>query len=387
MIIEIIGKFFDNHSLSIINRNIAIRLMNNDSVELLITPLDTYDPVHKVDKNTIKKLKELNNKEASDTPDIQVRHCYPPVWTWPVHEKTKVIFIQPWEFLKAPFEWQYKFETFADALIVPSNYEADVFKLGGLNPSNLFVVPNGYDENIFNTEDTNNNHPSVNKDKFNFIYVGNPQWRKGLDILINVWGKAFKKYDNAHLIIKDTPRIYGKNNILSEIIKMQYKSGCAGITYLDDDMSDLEMAELFKSCDIVAHPYRAEGFGMHVQEAIACGCVPIIPDQGPTNDFVPEGAGIKFKTNKEAIDITNGQIFATKPGDAMTLMSSHTFTNEPDGQSVEGALKYVYHHHDKKELFKCISNAELNTWDSVVDKYMEVFLNVGQREKANRFRY
>jgi hypothetical protein len=71
----------------------------------------------------------------------------------------------------------------------------------------------------------------------------------------------------------------------------------------------------------------------------------------------------------------------------MTLMSSHTFTNEPDGQSVEGALKYVYHHHDKKELFKCISNAELNTWDSVVDKYMEVFLNVGQREKANRFRY
>ena len=245
MVIELVGKFFDNHSLSIINRNLAIRLAEQLDVELVITSLDNYDPVHKLEKKTVKKLKSLQQKEIDKEIDVQVRHCYPPVWTWPVSEKTKVIYIQPWEFTKAPFEWQYKFETFADALIVPSNYEANVFKLGGLNPDNLFVIPNGYDENIFNTTKTDT-HPAVNPKKFNYVYVGNPQWRKGLDILINAWGKCFKKWDNANLIIKDSPRIYGYNNVLNEIIKMQYKTNCGPITYISDDMSDLEMASLYK---------------------------------------------------------------------------------------------------------------------------------------------
>lgn len=384
MNIELVGRFFDNHSLSIINRNIATRLNMIEGIEVAITTLDEYDPVHKLDKNVVKKLKALQKNEP-DKIDVQIRHSYPPVWTWPKDKDTKVIYIQPWEFAKVPFEWQYKFETFADALIVPSTTEAEVFKMGGLDPDKLFVVPNGYDEKIFNNESCEP-HPAVNDKKFNYIYVGNPQWRKGLDLVINAWGKCFKKFDNAHLIIKDSPRIYGYNNVLSEITKIQYKTGCASITYLDDDMSDVEIASLYKSCDVVVHPYRAEGFGMHVQESIACGCLPILPDKGPTNDFVPAEVGIKIGTTPQAIDITENQVFATKPGDAMSLMSTHTFVNEPDRQGLENGIKYVYHHHDKKELYKNLSDAKLNTWDEVSLKYSEVILNVGKRSEINRYR-
>ena len=117
MIIEIIGKFFDNHSLSIINRNLAIGLAAKHDVH--ITPLDGFDPDAKLDKKLVKKLKSImakkwDNKEA----DLQIRHSYPPVWRWPVSAKTKVVFIQPWEYSKQLLEWQYKWEQFADALIV-----------------------------------------------------------------------------------------------------------------------------------------------------------------------------------------------------------------------------------------------------------------------------
>ena len=71
----------------------------------------------------------------------------------------------------------------------------------------------------------------INPDRFNFVYVGNSQWRKGLDILINVWHKCFKKYDKCSLIIKDNPDVYGKNNILNEVIKMQYKTESAEVLY------------------------------------------------------------------------------------------------------------------------------------------------------------
>ena len=49
--VEIIGKFYDNHSLAIINREIAIRLSDKEKypdIDLAITPMDQYDSQYKV---------------------------------------------------------------------------------------------------------------------------------------------------------------------------------------------------------------------------------------------------------------------------------------------------------------------------------------------------
>ena len=167
---------------------------------------------------------------------------------------------------KIPFEWQYKFETFADALIVPSNWEKALFLKAGLNPNKLFSVPNGYDETIFNHK-PGNEFEGVDSKMFNFIYVGCSQHRKGLDIVLNAWKDAFTAADKARLIIKDTPKIYGASNILNETIRIQYINNCAPIIYIDDDLSAEQMADLYKASKVMVHPYRAEGFGMPVQEA------------------------------------------------------------------------------------------------------------------------
>ena len=152
MNIEIFGKFYDNHSLAIINRNILIQLSQNKNFKVAITPTDGYNPDYKVDKEIIRLLKK-HQAVQFDAPDIQLRHSYPPMWRWPASEKTKIIYIQPWEWSRFPMEWQYKFETFTDALIVPSQWEANVILNGGINPNKIFVVPNGYDPMIFNNQE------------------------------------------------------------------------------------------------------------------------------------------------------------------------------------------------------------------------------------------
>ena len=58
MIIEIVGKFYDNHSLAIINRKLAVGLHNNKEVNVFITPLDSFGSEHKVPKEEIKILKK-----------------------------------------------------------------------------------------------------------------------------------------------------------------------------------------------------------------------------------------------------------------------------------------------------------------------------------------
>jgi glycosyltransferase involved in cell wall biosynthesis len=381
MKIEFVGKFYDNQSLTIINRNLAILLDEVEGIDVCLTPLDEYNPSAAVDKKIVKKLKDLANKEYDEAPDIQLRHAYPPIWQWPPSADTKVVFIQPWEYPKLPFEWQHKWETFADHVIVPSNYIRDIAVRGGLNPDSISVIPNGYDPEQFNSTKEAVAPFGIDPDKFNFVYVGNSQWRKGLDLLINAWHKCFKSYDNARLIIKDNVHVYGKNSVLNEIVKMQYKTECAPVIYIDDNLSEDVMADIFRSSKVLVHPYRAEGFGMHIQEAVACGCVPILPDKGPHTDFIPDDVGLRIPTQPKPIDITSSEVFAQKPGDAFTMMSSHTFINEPSGQHLEKALQWMYHSHDKKSHFERVNSLELpNTWESVAKQYVEVLLNVGKNE-------
>lgn len=380
MKIEFVGKFYDNHSLSIVNRNIVLEMVRKGQ-DVKIVPLDAYDPDYSINKEDIKVLKQAEMLERAEAPDIQVRHSYPPIWNWPISDETKIVYIQPWEYPKAPFEWQYKFETFADAVIVPSNYVMDVFSKGGLNPAEGFVVPNGYNDALFNLEKGDSvEHLNIDSSKFNFVYVGNSQWRKGLDILLNVWANCFKKYDNAKLIVKDNPRVYGRSNLLQEIINMQYKTGCAEVIYIDDELSDKEMSDIFKASNVLVHPYRAEGFGMHVQEAVACGCIPIISANGPTDDFIPNDAGLKLPTQGKAINITDPSIFAMKPGDAATLMSTHTFIQEPKPEELDKALKYVYNSHEKDVMYDKVKSINtLTNWSTVVDNYIGVFNEVNSR--------
>lgn len=385
MNIEIVGKFYDNHSLSLVNRNLAIKLKEKN-IQVKITALDKYNPEYRLDKKIVNTLKKLE-QTVLDTTDIQVRHTYPPIWNWPEEENTKIVYIQPWEFSKVPFEWQYKFETFADALIVPSNFCASVFRKGGLNPTKLFVVPNGYDTSLFNKEKNNISvtHLGIDQEAFNFVYVGNAQWRKGLDILLSAWQKSFKRYDKAKLIIKDNSKIYGLNNTLNESIKLQYKTECAEIIYIDKDLSDKEMSDIFKASRVVVHPYRAEGFAMHVQEAVACGCLPIVSSNGPTEDFLgSEDVGIKLPVRSIPINIQNPDIFALKPGDATTMMSTHTFINEPTHEDLAKAMSYVYNSHNKKNMYENLSKAELNTWGSVADKYIDIFTEIKDRQPKRR---
>ena len=383
MKIEIIGKFYDNHSLSIINRNLAIGL--NKKHDVIITPLDAVNSDAKVKKEHLEILDELSSKEVKlgEEAELQVRHSYPPIWRWPISDKTKVVFIQPWEWMKIPFEWQYKWEQFADGLIIPSKWLGDHILTAGLNPKKLHVVPNGYDDTVFNHEPVEK--PSfIPKDTFVFTYVGCAQWRKGLDILLNAWQKVFKKADKVALVVKDTPQIYGANNVLNEITKIQYSSGCAEIIYLDDNYSAEEMAAIFKHSNAVVHPYRAEGFGMHVQEAMACGCIPIVSQFGPTDEFVGDVA-LKLDMARKNININSGEVFALKPGDATTMMNTYATAFEPTVDSVHRMLNKLYYSHTKEEFTKKVKNFKLeNTWENVILKYESALKTILDNEGTQR---
>ena len=62
MKLEFIGKFYDNHSLTIINRNIITRL--SKKFDVYITPMDKFDPQYKIATDTVKKIKKVRSKRS-----------------------------------------------------------------------------------------------------------------------------------------------------------------------------------------------------------------------------------------------------------------------------------------------------------------------------------
>ena len=380
MIVEIIGKFYDNQSLSIVNRELAIGL-HNKGINLFITPIDSFDHKYNISLDKIKVLKQL--EENAREPDIQIRHTYPPMWRYPVSDKTKVIYIQPWEYSKVPYEWTQKWCSFADAVITPSMWTADKYLNAGVNPKDLFVVPNGYDPSTYNTE----KEPCefFDSKRFTFLFVGMHQARKGLDILLNVWRDCFVKADNVQLFIKDSPQVYGQNNLLSEVIKMQYHLGCGKIIYNDESLSDAQMANIYKNSKVIVHPYRGEGFGMHIQEAVACGAFPIITAGGPTDEFIPQEIGARIESQRKLVDLTSPDLFAIKPGDSLSCMGEHGWLLEPNPASLKESMRIIYSHHERKKFFQQVAKYDnQNTWNNVIDKYIGVLHSVNSRSYVKR---
>ena len=161
---------------------------------------------------------------------------------------------------------------------------------------------------------------------------------------------------------------------------MQHKTGCAKIQYIDDNYSEIQMADLYRKTDIIVHPYRAEGFGMHIQEAAACGAMPLVTANGPTDEFA---VGHKINSTRQIINMTDNSVFAGKPGDSYTLMGEHAWIVQPDGRDLMDKMKLFYYHHDRDSVIK--TEPTKNTWESVGNEMKEILESL-HNGKPQRFR-
>src|SRR5204862_7440612 len=61
------------------------------------------------------------------------------------------------------------------------------------------------------------------------------------------------------------------------------------VVYLDCPLGDEEVPALYRACDCLVAPYRGEGFGLPICEAMSCGLPVIVTAYGAALDFCDEG--------------------------------------------------------------------------------------------------
>ncbi len=354
------GSQYVKHSLALINREMCIRLAK-EKIELSLIPYgnDTYTPSKK-DPESI--LRPYFRKKVG-VPDIHVRLQWPPNLEAP--PAGHWVINQPWEFGILPKEWVNVFARQVDEMWVISSYVRDVYVNSGIPADRVFVIPCGINPGMF--------HPSVppyrlkTKKQFKFLFVGGTILRKGIDILLDAYTQAFTASDDVCLVIKDMggDSFYKGMNCRERIASIVKEKNAPAIEYIDTMLSDKEIASLYTACDVLVHPYRGEGFGLPILEAMACGTPAIVTNGGACLDFCSE---------KNSLLINAQKVFYTDKRIGEYEMDGLPWLLEPSLDHLKELMVYALHHPAEMDSLGARATQEAHqswTWDQAYEKLKE----------------
>ena len=197
----------------------------------------------------------------------------------------KVVAIRTWDFGKYPVSWVDKINEQVDQLWVHCRWVRDHAIRSAIPASKVRVIPLGVDEQVFHPQGASYVLPT--RKQFRFLFVGRTIVRKGIDILLAAFAKAFTPDDDVCLVVKDNPNdvFYKGIDFRSRILELAADPAKPEIVYIDKYLSTSALASLYRACDAGVFPYRAEGFCLPILEAMACGVPSIVPRFGACLDF------------------------------------------------------------------------------------------------------
>ncbi|GAB4364935.1 MAG: hypothetical protein Kow0042_03870 [Calditrichia bacterium] len=287
------GAQFVNHSLAVVNREMCLRLLEA-GCNLSLVPFER-DQFKPAPGSRMAKLGDCVRKKLEQV-DVHVRHQWPPKLLPP--RDGHWVIIQPWEFGSLPKKWVDVFSTLVDELWVPTRFVKNVYVESGVPAERVQVIPNGIDPEKFNP--AVKPFPLKTRKRFKFLFLGGTIYRKGIDILIESYVQAFTRKDDVCLVIKDMGgnSFYRGQTMRENIRELQSRKDVPEIEYIEEILPETDLIGLYTACDVLVHPYRGEGFGLPILEAMACGTAVMVTAGGASDDFCNESNSIQIPAKR-----------------------------------------------------------------------------------------
>jgi glycosyltransferase involved in cell wall biosynthesis len=259
------GSFDSSYSLAMLNRNSALTYEKHfpNRVSLYSTEgFGDFEPNKDfLEKNNkIKKLWEKSKKAIESK--VTFRNLYPPRVT-NMKSQFNILNSYGWEESSFPKEYVKNFNQNLSGIIAVSNYVKDVLLNNGVNIP-IKVISNPIDH-ILNIE-AKEYKLKTNK-RFKFLHISSCFPRKGVDILLESYCKAFSDKDDVVLVIKTFPNPHNDVERQIEDIKKS-NPNIPEIELINKDLGDENINWLYQNSDVLVVPSRGEGFGLPMAEAM-----------------------------------------------------------------------------------------------------------------------
>jgi glycosyltransferase involved in cell wall biosynthesis len=122
-------------------------------------------------------------------------------------------------------------------------------------------------------------------------FLGSPRWDKGSAILLDVVDRCARSLPDCRIVVQ----------LPAEWHRRPAPGWPANVVLVDAGLERARYFELFAQIDVIALPYDARLFGKRTSgvfaEAVACGCVTVVPAGTWMADMLAEGrgAGVVFR--------------------------------------------------------------------------------------------
>jgi glycosyltransferase involved in cell wall biosynthesis len=178
----------------------------------------------------------------------------------------------------------------------PTRWNESTFRDSGLRIP-IHVVPLGVDQDVYTPEGSawmpqalRLSGPDAGRKEipsgFLFIYVCQPTFRKGIDVLLEAFDEAFDSDPDVGLVLGATA--YSGEDFSPE------PGVRSRIWLLSGTYSERELASIYRSCKAYVCTSLGEGWNMPLQEAAAVGLPVIAPRTSVHPELMPEGHGFFF---------------------------------------------------------------------------------------------
>ncbi len=178
-------------------------------------------------------------------------------------------------------------------IAISNQVKKDILDLFDIDEKKIKVVFNGFNSNIFNIRDINNqkllNELGLPLEVGKVIcFVGKLTHFKGVDVLIKAASIYEKVLDNVITLI------VGYGELYDELVNLTNEMGLKRFYFLGHQHQNT-VSKIYNLADLAIVPSRKEAFGLVAIEALACGTPVIGTINGGLQDFINEDVGSLVK--------------------------------------------------------------------------------------------
>ena len=276
------GPFDSSYSLAAVNRALA-RALDHQGVDIGL--LSTEGPGDfPPDPAFLERAPDIatlwRHGEGMARPSIGLRNLYPPRVAG-MSSATRVLASWGWEESGLRADWVNEFNRELNLITTVSRYVADVLRGNGVRVP-IAVVGNGADTDALTPRQEDPRERGA--EPFRFLHISSGFPRKGIDVLLRAWGRAFRTEDPVCLVIKTFPNPHNETERWLQELADRFP-GHAAVEFINDDVGDDAIEALYRGSDALVAPSRGEGFGLPLAEAMRHGLPVITTRHGGALDF------------------------------------------------------------------------------------------------------
>jgi tetratricopeptide (TPR) repeat protein len=268
-----------------------------------------------------------------------------------------------WESTSIPDDWMDSF-SHVDFFWTPSQWFKQILINHGIDAHAIQVIPEGVNGQIFTSEGSQ--FQSLNAiNAYKFLYVGKFEERKATPEMIVTFDYTFKDNPEVRLIIAS--QSHKKDFDFNSYIKDLGVRHPEKIIHVGPFARNSDLAALYRSCNAFVMPTRAEGWGLPIIEAMACGLPVIVTGYSGLTEFA---------TQENAYLIDYKMIDIEEPL-GWQIKSNATYYGqwaEPDFLHLSDIMKHVFKNKDEAKRIGHKASHDIHTqwtWDHAAKKAIE----------------